>query len=146
MNKKAFTLIEIMIVVAIIAILVGMAIPNYRRTQQSGTTARAKSELRALQAAVENYYIHHNNVYPAALTDLTTAVPKVINAIPNDVFRTPAAAYSYARGGTGNAYYIIYSVGPSLNGSAAIGGGDTVTETNPASCIFVSNIREDTTP
>lgn len=142
-SKTGFTLVEILIVVALIGIILAIAAPNFRKAQTNSRTAKAKGELRALQTAVENYYIHHDSVYPASLSDLTTAVPKVINTVPTDPFS--GGSYGYVRGGTGNAYYVIYSVGPSGGGSASIS-GTTVSESNGASCIFVSNAGDDTTP
>ena len=45
-----------------------------------------------------------------------------------------------------NKFYIIYSIGPAGNGSAAISGTNTVTETNGSSCIYVSNMGSDPQP
>ncbi len=144
MKRKGFTLVEVMIVVAIIAALMAIAIPNYRRIQEQGNITKAKSELRTLQTAVENYYIHNSSTYPSALSDLTTATPRIVNSIPDDVFAT-SGSYGYVRGGTSNYYYVIYSVGPDGNGSATIS-SDAPSETNGASCIYVSNAGEDSTP
>jgi prepilin-type N-terminal cleavage/methylation domain-containing protein len=143
-KRKGFTLVEVMIVVAIIAALMAIAIPNYRRIQEQGNIAKAKSELRTLQTAVENYYIHNSSTYPAALSDLTTAIPRIVSSIPDDVFAA-SGSYGYVRGGTSNYYYVIYSVGPDGNGSATIS-SDAVSETNGSSCIYVSNAGDDSAP
>ena len=142
-NKKGMSLIEIMIVVAIVGILMVVVIPNYRRIQEQSNVAKAKSELRSLQTAVENYYVH-NGSYPAALNDVTSATPNIVSSIPDDVFAS-SGTYGYDRGGTGDYYYVLYSVGPDGTGSASIG-SDVVTETDGSSCIYVSNAGTDTTP
>ena len=144
--KKGFTLIELLIVIAVISILLGIALPRFKGMQEEGNIARAKGELRTLQTAVESYYIHNSNVYPATFPDdIEGASPDIIGATaPTDPFNG-TSDYGYVRGGTNNAYYVIYSVGTGGNGSATIT-ADAVVETNGGSCIFVSNAGRDTTP
>lgn len=148
MREKGFTLIELLIVIAVIAILVGIALPRFKGIQDEGNISKAKGELRTLQTAVESYYIHTGNVYPAALSNLTAAAtkPAIVTTIPNDPFAAANTDYQYEVGGTNDKFYIIYSVGPDGNGSAEISGTDTVTETNGTSCIYVSNMSVDTAP
>jgi len=140
LERKGFTIIELLIVIAVIAILVGIALPRFKGMQDEGKIAQAKGELRTLQSAVESYYIHQNNTYPTALTLLTgtTIMPNLLGSVlPTDPFNS-ASNYTYAVNGTN--YYIIYSVGPSKDGSAQVSSSGVVTEpTNGASCIFVTN-------
>lgn len=148
--RKGFTLIELIIVIAVIAILIGIALPRFKGMQDEGNIAKVKGELRTLQTAIESYYSHHNNAYPATTsaaleTALASAVPNIIDHVPTDPFSTTGADYVYVMGGTNSKYYIIYSVGPSQNGSAVIT-SDAVVETNGSSCIYVSNMDEDTQP
>lgn len=143
--RKAFTLIELLIVIAVISILIGIALPRFKGMQDEGDIAKAKGELRTLETAVESYYIHNNHAYPAALTSLTSATPNIVSAIPADPFSATSAAYGYVRGGTNNKFYVIYSVGPGGNGSATIT-SDAVVETNGSSCIYASNAGQDSQP
>ncbi len=147
MKQKGFTLIELLIVIAVIAILVGIALPRFKGIQDEGNISKAKGELRTLQTAVESYYIHNANVYPAAITDLTAAAtkPVIVTTIPKDPFAAAATNYTYVVGGTNSKFYIIYSVGPDGNGSAVIT-SNAVVETNGTSCIYVSNMSIDTSP
>jgi prepilin-type N-terminal cleavage/methylation domain-containing protein len=62
-TKGAFTLIELLIVVAIIAILAAIAVPNFLEAQVRSKVSRAKSDLRTLGTAVEAYLVD-NNQYP----------------------------------------------------------------------------------
>jgi prepilin-type N-terminal cleavage/methylation domain-containing protein len=62
--KKAFTLIELLIVVAIIAILAAIAVPNFLEAQVRSKVSRVKTDQRSLATALESYYID-NNSYPA---------------------------------------------------------------------------------
>lgn len=61
--KKAFTLIELLIVVAIIAILAAIAVPNFLEAQTRAKVSRAKTDMRSLATGLEAYYVD-NNSYP----------------------------------------------------------------------------------
>lgn len=137
--KRGFTLIELLIVIAVISILIGIALPRFKGMQDEGNIAKAKGELRTLQTAVESYYIHNNQTYPSALAALTTATPSIVTSISTDPFDSASGVYGYARGGTNNKFYVIFSDGPGGNGSASISSADAVSETNGSSCIYVSN-------
>lgn len=63
MERKAFTLIELLIVVAIIAILAAIAVPNFLEAQTRAKVSRAKSDLRTLAVGLEAYAVD-NNKYP----------------------------------------------------------------------------------
>lgn len=141
--RRAFTLIELLLVVAIIGILAGIAVFNFSGMQTRGKIAKAKSELRMLQTAVENYYVHHA-AYPESLDMVTSATPRIVKTLPADTFSPENAPYQYTRGGAGNSYYAIYSVGTGGEATANII-NDEVVESDP-SCIYVSNAGEDQTP
>jgi general secretion pathway protein G len=110
MGKRGFTLIEMMIVIVVIAILIGVLLPNFRGTQDEAAEQRARAELRTLATAVESYAIHNNNALPANLTALTTANPRIVSVVPDDPFRAAGTDYSYALD-TNSVYYVIYSYG-----------------------------------
>lgn len=62
-NERGFTLVEIMIVVAIIALLAAIAIPNVLRGRTTANESAAIGNLRALVSSMEMYR-SVNNVYP----------------------------------------------------------------------------------
>ncbi len=62
-SRNAFTLIELLIVVAIIGILAAIAVPNFLNAQTRAKIARVKSDMKALGTALESYFIDHNH-YP----------------------------------------------------------------------------------
>lgn len=55
MNKKGFTLIELMIVIAIIGILAAIAIPNFTAMRDKAAVKGALSSCQGLQKGIENY-------------------------------------------------------------------------------------------
>jgi prepilin-type N-terminal cleavage/methylation domain-containing protein len=70
-GERGFTLIELMIVVAIIGILASIAIGLYGQVQTRARVARVQGDLRAIASAVSIFETHMGTL-PAALTDLTT--------------------------------------------------------------------------
>jgi type IV pilus assembly protein PilA len=72
-NKKGFTLIELMIVVAIIGILAAIAIPNFMTYQCKAKQSEAKSILGALRTAQEVYYAE-NSTYATSSANLDFGV------------------------------------------------------------------------
>src|SRR5476649_2309460 len=62
-RTKAFTLIELLIVVAIIAILAAIAVPNFLEAQTRAKISRVKSDLRTQATALESYLVDTNH-YP----------------------------------------------------------------------------------
>ena len=118
--KKAFTLIELLIVVAIIAILAVIAVPNFLEAQVRSKVSRIKADMRSLSTAIESYAVDYNkyplgwrstgnNVVPEidtrherllfGLSLLTTPVA-YISTMPTDPFITQGEA-----DGGGNANY-----------------------------------------
>ena len=76
--KKGFSLVEIMIVVGIIALLAAIAIPNLTRAKLQSNDAVAKTSLKTISTALENYF-SINNRYPSATTSLNGASPPYLN-------------------------------------------------------------------
>ena len=68
---KGFTLIELMIVIAIIGILAAIAVPQFNAYRLRGYNIGGKSDVKNAAIAQEAYYVD-NKTYTSSLDDLTT--------------------------------------------------------------------------
>src|SRR6186713_2287716 len=59
-NRGGFTLVEIMIVVAIIALLASIAVPNFLRARKRSQATRILEDLRMIDSALDQYAIENN--------------------------------------------------------------------------------------
>src|SRR3954471_2960510 len=87
-RRSGFTLIELMIVVAIIGILAAIAIPKFAELIRKSSEGASKGNLGALRSAMSIYYGDMEGQYPANMTALTIS-GKYLTTVP------PAKAPNY---------------------------------------------------
>lgn len=133
MERKGFTLIEILIVVAIIAILASIVLVGLGPTQQSGRDARRVSDLHETQNALELYY-SKCGYYPGTATGGVCAVTATagygtftagaytnmalaltsagigVNTIPLDPTNAGVHIYRFRTNGTSASTYVLSAV------------------------------------
>jgi len=68
--RAAFTLMEVLVVVAILVVLAAIAVPIYTTYLENSKLDRAKLDVKNLETAVQAYYMR-NDVYPDSLQMLT---------------------------------------------------------------------------
>ena len=92
LNKRrgGFTLVEIMIVVAIIALLAAIAVPGFLRARKRSQASRILNDLRLIDSAVDQYAIETNKASGTAVntTDWTNYMKKgsVLYNTASDIF------------------------------------------------------------
>lgn len=77
-SNSAFTLVEIMVVVAIIALLASIAVPNFLRARKRSQATRILEDLRIIDSAIDQYAIENNKAGGATVywTDIQTYLKK----------------------------------------------------------------------
>ena len=76
MNRKGFTLIELMIVVVIIGILAAIAIPNFISMQDRAKEAKVKGGAHTLQLAAEDFAVRNDGIYSDLQADVGPLLPQ----------------------------------------------------------------------
>jgi prepilin-type N-terminal cleavage/methylation domain-containing protein len=75
-NKKGFTLIELMIVIAIIGILAAIAIPNFISYRNKSYCSTAEADARGTASAISDYFSEPDHTMLPAWADLSGFQPK----------------------------------------------------------------------
>ena len=80
-NRRGFTLVEIMIVVAIIALLASIAVPGFLRARKRAQASRIINDLRLIDSAIDQYAIETNKMSgsPVSVADWTNYLKKGTN-------------------------------------------------------------------
>ncbi len=89
-NRGGFTLVEIMIVVAIIALLAAIAVPGFLRARKRSQASKILNDLRLIDSAVDQYAIETGKKSddPVSVTDWTNYLKKdtALYATAQDLF------------------------------------------------------------
>jgi len=117
-SKKAFTLIELIVVIGIIGVLATLSMGSYANVQRGARDAKRKSDLKDIELALQQYYSDNSQFPPAGGCDYGTncyvystagaswipaLVSRYLDTVPVDPKNTAAGPwktgnYSYAYG------------------------------------------------
>lgn len=116
-KANAFTLIEILVVIAIIGALTGILLPNFMAARERSRDAQRKSDLKQLQKALELYKLDQNppiyvtegsvaNTFPSTGSTWSSGSTVYMRKVPGDPKTITPTPYSYDRTGTGITYVL----------------------------------------
>ncbi len=97
LSEAGFTLVEIMIVVAIIGLLAAIAVPNFVRARESARSSACVNNLRLIDASKEQYALENNIAHGGATTSDSLTPYLKNNAFP----QCPATSSTYATNAVG---------------------------------------------
>lgn len=151
-RTRAFTLIELVAVIVVLAILSAVAIPRYFDYADQAKTAALQGSLGAVRAGIANFFadqaIQGNAQYPNA-TELTTVGTVMQEALPQNPFNSlntvkvisslGTATARTADGTTGWAYFVDNAANPPVAIFYANSDDDT-TETSGGSAVTANDL------
>lgn len=92
--SKGFTLVELLVVMAILGVLVTMIATGFRSSQARGRDAQRKSDLKQISSALELYYSDYSkypDTFPSSGDQFTDGKTIYMKAVPGD----PSKGHSY---------------------------------------------------
>lgn len=106
--KRAFTLIEILIVVVILGILAAIVIPQFSDASTQANNANLRSQLQTLRGQLELYKVQHADTYPDLVADGWTDLINgdYIQAAPRNPLQAAATASSVGAAAAANVGWI----------------------------------------
>lgn len=105
---RGFTLVELMITVAIVAILASIAIPSYREQLRRGAVEEGLAELGRARIAAEQYFLDNRTYVDFNCTAFGSAkFPVTCNPAPD------ATTYTLTATGNGNVSGFVYTINES---------------------------------
>jgi general secretion pathway protein G len=111
-KEGGFTLLELLIVIVIIGILALLIIPNVTSAPKKARDTQRKTDMKAVQKALEEYYTSYN-AYPVGTGQadsvlaaaLTTGNPPILKTVPTDPKNSAQYVYTYTA--AANTSYVL---------------------------------------
>ncbi len=101
LSQAGFSLLELLVVISIIGILVTMSVAAFTNAQQKSRNARRRTDVKAIQNAMEQYYSINSSSYPSSGGGTPCAVAALstfLSPFPEDPKNSGSNQYSCATG------------------------------------------------
>ncbi|GAB4149496.1 MAG: GspG family T2SS major pseudopilin variant XcpT [Planctomycetaceae bacterium] len=123
-KRSGFTLMEVLLVLAILGVIAAMVVPQLMGTQEEAMRDRARLDMKAIEDAVKKYTLKHDGSFPETLEQLTNPEPLEDGTTPAPyleaenkidpwgnkyIYRMPSTSNQYLNDGRRPE---IYSFGP----------------------------------
>ncbi len=109
--RKAFTLVEILIVVVILGILAAIVVPQFTSATQDAQTGNIRAQMKSLQNQIELYKARSTDGLYPDLTDWTPMIPTYIKAPPKNPFNSSSAVVAGLAGAAGSGWHYDRATG-----------------------------------
>lgn len=123
-----FTLVEVLLVLAILGVIIGLVLPNLLGQQKTAMIKSANVQIHGIAEAVEFYVLDHNGTYPASIEELIVASGndaswkgpylKNTTVVPADPWGSPIQ-YAYPGSNSTDGSPDIWSMGPDRQNNTA---------------------------
>lgn len=114
-RASAFTLIELLIVIAIIGILAGFLAPGAMKMREKARRSKCANNLKQIYYAINNYRDDHNEQYPASLDEL---YDRYLDDL--QVFKCPSSANPVPASASGGDYEYHAGLSPASRSTEAL--------------------------
>lgn len=71
-QPRGFTLMEVLLVLAILGVIIGLVLPNFINTQRDAMKKAAKVQIQGIESACDIYAVDHGGQYPTSIEVLVT--------------------------------------------------------------------------
>jgi general secretion pathway protein G len=132
-RRRGFTLLEVLLVLAILGVIAAMVVPRLIGSQQRAMIDTTKASIHALQRTIDLYAVDHDGTYPETLENLLNPLDRdeqpmlqpYLNVISKDAWGTVIHYLAEADQNSGNRIVVkIWSNGPDLKDDD--GSGDDI--------------------
>ena len=130
-NSKGFTLLEILIVIVILAVLAGLAIPIYTAAVEKSRAQEALQSLEAIRGGMLRYFASNNSYAGATIrANAVAAANTDIDVDANNLLGAQNQLFNYTLGGLGAATFTVTATriaGRPAGAAVPAGGPHTIT-------------------
>ncbi len=138
MKRLGFTLMEMLIVIAIISILISLGIVSFSSAQKKARDSKRRADMKAVQNAWEQYYADNDGVYPATCSVPVNYLPA---GLPIDPKNSSPYVYDFSSGHCAASSYCFCALLESGTGNAQSAASGSTCSYGSGSYYCVGNLQ-----